>query len=164
MRPRLPRKHPPPRRFRSRSHDRNAASPRSAEPGCSKIPSVCIAPSTRKGVCVYGGENFYTRPASRADRRGLPRSRFRSECAARGHDVDGGRGQGVARDSRARACERDAVRLPRAISWKPVLRHGEITPQRMLIFYDGVYPSTPEDVIPINFTLNCLEIDRPTGA
>lgn len=58
----------------------------------------------------------------------------------------------------------DAVRLPRAGSWKPVLRCSEIDPQRMFIFYDGAYPSTPEDVIPINFTLNCLEIDRPTGS
>ena len=55
----------------------------------------------------------------------------------------------------------EPVRLSAPGPWKPVLRYGEIDPQRMFIFHDGVYPSAPGSVIPIHFTLDCLEIDRP---
>lgn len=56
----------------------------------------------------------------------------------------------------------EAVRLSGPGPWKPVLRYGEIDSQKMFVFYDGVYPNTAGGPIPINFTLNCLEIDRPS--
>lgn len=45
--------------------------------------------------------------------------------------------------------------------WKPVLRYAEDDPRKMLVFYDGVYPNTTGAGIPVHFTLNCLEMDRP---
>jgi hypothetical protein len=55
----------------------------------------------------------------------------------------------------------EPVQLSGPGPWKPVLRYGELDPKKMFIFYDGAYASTPDAVIPINFTVNCLEIDRP---
>jgi hypothetical protein len=56
----------------------------------------------------------------------------------------------------------EPVRLCGPGPWKPVLRYGEIDPQRMFVFYDGQHPNPTGIGIPIHFTLNCLEIDRPT--
>jgi hypothetical protein len=53
------------------------------------------------------------------------------------------------------------VRLTGPGPWKPVLRYGEIDPLRMFVFYGGSYPSVSKVGLPFNFTLNCLEIDRP---
>jgi hypothetical protein len=56
----------------------------------------------------------------------------------------------------------EPVRISSPGPWKPVLRYGENAPQKMFVFYDGVYPNAAGGAIPLNFTLNCLEIDRPT--
>ena len=56
----------------------------------------------------------------------------------------------------------EPVRISGPGPWKPVLRYDEIDPKKMFVFYDGVYPSAPGAVIPITFTLDCLEMDRPT--
>jgi len=45
--------------------------------------------------------------------------------------------------------------------WKPVLVYGEADPRKMLVFYDDQYANTSGVGIPIHFTLNCLEMDRP---
>jgi len=55
----------------------------------------------------------------------------------------------------------EPVRLCGPGPWKPVLRYGELDPQRMFVFYDDQYPNTTGIGIPIHFTLNCLEMDRP---
>jgi hypothetical protein len=55
----------------------------------------------------------------------------------------------------------EPVRISAAGPWKPVLRYGETAPQRMFVFHDGVYPAAPGGAMPIHFTINCLEIDRP---
>lgn len=55
----------------------------------------------------------------------------------------------------------EPVRISGPGPWKPVLRYGEVDPQKMFIFFDGVYPGKPDAVIPINFTLDCLELNRP---
>ncbi len=55
----------------------------------------------------------------------------------------------------------EPVRISEAGPWKPVLRYGDTDPQKMFVFHDGAYPAEPGSVISINFTLHCIEIDRP---
>ncbi|MGB6729375.1 MAG: hypothetical protein WBE74_26000 [Terracidiphilus sp.] len=55
----------------------------------------------------------------------------------------------------------EPVRISEPGPWKPVLRHGEIDRKKLFVFHDGVYPAAPGSVIPIHFTINCLEIHRP---
>ena len=55
----------------------------------------------------------------------------------------------------------EPVRISGPGPWKPVLRYGETDPGRMFVFHDGVYPAAPGSVIPINFTVECLEMQRP---
>lgn len=45
--------------------------------------------------------------------------------------------------------------------WKPVLRYGETDPKEMFVFYDGAYPNTSGVGIPIHFTLECIQVERP---
>ena len=44
--------------------------------------------------------------------------------------------------------------------WKPSLRYSEADPNRMLVFFDGLYPKGGGP-FPFVFTLGCLEIERP---
>jgi hypothetical protein len=55
----------------------------------------------------------------------------------------------------------EPVRISGPGPWKPVLRYGEAGPGRMFVFYDEAYPNTSGAGIPVHFTLNCLEVDRP---
>jgi hypothetical protein len=55
----------------------------------------------------------------------------------------------------------EPVRLSGPGPWKPVLRYGGSDPKKMFVFYDDQYPNTSGFGMPIHFTLNCLEIDRP---
>jgi hypothetical protein len=57
----------------------------------------------------------------------------------------------------------EQVRLSAAGPWKPVLRYDETDPRKMFVFYDDQYPNTSGTGIPIHFTLNCLEVDRPAA-
>ena len=56
----------------------------------------------------------------------------------------------------------DPVRLSAPGPWKPVLRYGETDPNRMFVFYDDQYPNPTGAGIPVHFTLNCLQLDRPS--
>ncbi len=58
----------------------------------------------------------------------------------------------------------EPVRISGPGPWKPVLRYSETAANRMLVFHDGVYPNKTGVGIPINFALNCLEMDRPAPA
>jgi len=57
----------------------------------------------------------------------------------------------------------EPVRISDPGAWKPVLRYGENDAQRMLVFHDGAYPAAGRGRLPINFTVECLEIDRPAS-
>jgi hypothetical protein len=58
----------------------------------------------------------------------------------------------------------EPVRISGPGPWKPVLCYGETDPKKMFVFCDGAYPNTTGVGIPIHFTLDCLEIDRPSSA
>lgn len=45
--------------------------------------------------------------------------------------------------------------------WKPSLRYGETDPNKMYVFFDGLYPKKEAGPFPYVFTLGCLEIERP---
>src|SRR5579884_2443635 len=53
----------------------------------------------------------------------------------------------------------EPVRLTDPGPWKPVPRYDDAHPNRLFVFYDGAY--TDAAGRGFNFTLNCLEIDRP---
>lgn len=55
----------------------------------------------------------------------------------------------------------EPVRISAAGPWKPVLCYGELDPRKMFVFHDNQYPNPTGAGIPIHFTLDCLEIDRP---
>ncbi len=48
--------------------------------------------------------------------------------------------------------------------FKPCLRYGETDPDRMLVFFDGVYRRPEPSAFPFVLTLGCLEMDRPDGS
>jgi hypothetical protein len=56
----------------------------------------------------------------------------------------------------------DAVRISGPGPWKPVLRYGETDSRKMFVFCDGAYPNNSGAGLPLNFTQDCIEIDRPT--
>lgn len=45
--------------------------------------------------------------------------------------------------------------------WKPSLQYGT-DPNRMFVFFDGIYPTQRSGGFPFVFTLGCLEIERPS--
>ena len=45
--------------------------------------------------------------------------------------------------------------------WKPSLRYSETDPNKMLVFFDGLYLKKGPSPFPYVFTLGCLEIERP---
>jgi hypothetical protein len=45
--------------------------------------------------------------------------------------------------------------------WKPSLQYGENDPNKMFVFFDGIYAKKDPGPFPYAFTLGCLEIDRP---
>ena len=45
--------------------------------------------------------------------------------------------------------------------WKPSFQYAETMPQRMVVFFDGIYKTAPSGPFPYAFTLGCLETDRP---
>jgi hypothetical protein len=45
--------------------------------------------------------------------------------------------------------------------WKPSVQYGEIDPNRIFVFFDGVYTKKETGAFPYAFTLGCLEIERP---
>jgi hypothetical protein len=55
----------------------------------------------------------------------------------------------------------EPVRISGSGPWKPCVRYGETTPNKMFIFCDGAYPNTSGVGIPIHFTLDCIEAARP---
>ena len=57
----------------------------------------------------------------------------------------------------------EPVRISGPGPWKPVLCYGETDPKQMFVFYDGAYLNPSRNGSPIHFTLNCLQIERPTG-
>jgi hypothetical protein len=45
--------------------------------------------------------------------------------------------------------------------WKPSLQYAENDPNRMLVFFDGIYRTNEGGPFPFAFTVGCLEINRP---
>jgi hypothetical protein len=45
--------------------------------------------------------------------------------------------------------------------WKPSLRYSDTDPNKMLVFFDGLYAKQGGGPFPYVFTLGCLEIERP---
>jgi hypothetical protein len=45
--------------------------------------------------------------------------------------------------------------------WKPSLRYDDHAPNRMFVFFDGLYQVNRPGPFPFVFTLGCLEMDRP---
>ncbi|HEU4387328.1 MAG TPA: hypothetical protein VFV34_05990 [Blastocatellia bacterium] len=45
--------------------------------------------------------------------------------------------------------------------WKPSLQYGEAGPNKMFVFFDGIYMKKEPGPFPYAFTLGCLEIPRP---
>ncbi len=45
--------------------------------------------------------------------------------------------------------------------WKPSLQYGETDPNRMFVFFDGLYPRKDLAPFPYVFTLGCMEVTRP---
>jgi len=45
--------------------------------------------------------------------------------------------------------------------WKPSPQYGETDPNKMFVFFDGIYMKKDPGPFPYAFTLGCLEIDRP---
>lgn len=56
----------------------------------------------------------------------------------------------------------EPVRISGPGPWKPCLRYGESDPQKMFVFCDGAYPNHSGFGIPIHFTVDCIEADRPS--
>jgi len=47
--------------------------------------------------------------------------------------------------------------------WKPSPQYSDIDPNRLFVFFDGIYRRPGDDSpFPFEFTLGCLEIDRPS--
>jgi len=45
--------------------------------------------------------------------------------------------------------------------WKPSLQYDNSDPNRMFVFFDGLYPRKDPAPFPFVFTLGCLELTRP---
>jgi hypothetical protein len=45
--------------------------------------------------------------------------------------------------------------------WKPSVQYGEGDPNKMFVFFNGLYPKKEPSPFPFAFTLGCLEIERP---
>jgi hypothetical protein len=45
--------------------------------------------------------------------------------------------------------------------WKPSLQYGETDPNKMFVFFNGMYVKKEPGPFPYAFTLGCLEIERP---
>jgi hypothetical protein len=45
--------------------------------------------------------------------------------------------------------------------WKPSLQYSETDPNRMFVFFDGLYPRKDPAPFPYVFTLGCVELTRP---
>jgi len=45
--------------------------------------------------------------------------------------------------------------------WKPSVAHSGSDPNRLFVFFDGVYRKDEPGPFPFVFTLGCLEFDRP---
>jgi hypothetical protein len=45
--------------------------------------------------------------------------------------------------------------------WKPSLQYSETDPNRMFVFFDGLYPRKDPAPFPYVFTLGCMELARP---
>jgi hypothetical protein len=45
--------------------------------------------------------------------------------------------------------------------WKPSVLYGETDPNRMFVFFDGLYAKKEASPFPYAFTMGCLEIERP---
>jgi hypothetical protein len=45
--------------------------------------------------------------------------------------------------------------------WKPSFQYSETTPNKMFVFFDGMYMKKEPGPFPYVFTLGCLEIERP---
>ncbi len=57
----------------------------------------------------------------------------------------------------------EPVRIAEAGLWKPVLLYGETDPRKMFVFHDNTYPNTSGVGMPMHFTIDCLEVDRPVA-
>lgn len=55
----------------------------------------------------------------------------------------------------------EAVRISGAGPWKPVLVYSDTDPKKMLVFHDNTYPNTSGVGMPMHFTIDCLEVERP---
>jgi hypothetical protein len=47
--------------------------------------------------------------------------------------------------------------------WKPSVQFSEADPNRMFVFFDGIYKTNEPSPFPYRFTLGCLELTRPTA-
>ena len=54
----------------------------------------------------------------------------------------------------------EPVRIAEAGPWKPVLVYGEDL-RKMFVFHDNTYPNTSGVGMPMHFTIDCLEMERP---
>jgi hypothetical protein len=52
----------------------------------------------------------------------------------------------------------EAVRISDAGPWKPVLVFDG---KKMFVFHDNTYPNTTGVGMPMHFTIDCVEMDRP---
>jgi hypothetical protein len=55
----------------------------------------------------------------------------------------------------------EPVRIAGPGLWKPVLCYDEADPQMLFVFYDNAYPNTSGFGIPMHFTLECIQVERP---
>jgi hypothetical protein len=55
----------------------------------------------------------------------------------------------------------EPVRVSGPGPWKPVLLFDEANPKKMFVFHDNTYPNTSGVGMPMYFTIECLEVDRP---
>jgi len=53
------------------------------------------------------------------------------------------------------------VRITEPGPWKPSFGYEETDPHTLFVFYDNSYPNTSGQGMPMHFTLECLQIERP---
>lgn len=56
----------------------------------------------------------------------------------------------------------EPIRLTGPGPWKPTFGYDEREPHTMFVFYDSAYPNPSGMGMPMHFTLECLQIERPT--
>lgn len=56
----------------------------------------------------------------------------------------------------------EPIRIAEPGPWKPSFRYSETDSQTMFVFYDSAYPNPSGVGIPMHFTLECLQIERPS--